>query len=203
MQKLPVLITIPHGGMLIPDELTNKIIISKKQIFEDIDPFTQQIYNLEDKVTAVFKTDIARTFIDLSRSTNDLPPENPDGIIKSHTCFGKKIYNDNEQPDSEFITLLLDKYYHPFHNQLSDFIERNKNEIRLCLDCHTMAETGPVISPDKGMKRPLFCLGSRFGNAAPNDMIEKLCREAIAGNPAAIEQYRNGNEKALILFNTA
>ena len=30
-----------------------------------------------------------------------------------------------------------------------------------------------------------------------NDMIEQLCREAIAGNPAAIEQYRNGNEKAL------
>ena len=30
-----------------------------------------------------------------------------------------------------------------------------------------------------------------------NDLIEKLCLEAIANNPAAIEQYRNGNEKAL------
>ena len=29
------------------------------------------------------------------------------------------------------------------------------------------------------------------------DEIEALCREAIAGNPAAVEQYKSGNEKAL------
>ena len=30
-----------------------------------------------------------------------------------------------------------------------------------------------------------------------SDEIEALCREAIAGNPAAVEQYKGGNEKAL------
>lgn len=30
-----------------------------------------------------------------------------------------------------------------------------------------------------------------------SDEIEALCREAIAGNPAAVEQYKSGNEKAL------
>jgi N-formylglutamate deformylase len=174
VQKLPVLITIPHGGMSIPNELTDKIIIGKKEIFEDIDPFTQEIYNLKDKVITLFKTDIARTFVDLSRAPDDLPPENSDGIIKSHTCFGKKIYKENEQPDSSLINQLLDKYYHSYHKHLRNYIEKNKKEIQLCLDCHTMAETGPAISPDKGMKRPLFCLGNRFGNAAHNDIIEKL-----------------------------
>jgi len=174
VQGLPVLISIPHGGLSIPDELKNKIIIGKKEIFEDIDPFTRQIYDLGDKVITVFKTDIARTFVDLSRAPYDLPPKNPDGVIKSHTCFGKTIYKDSEQPDNLLITQLLDRYYHPFHNKLKRFIEVNKNEIKLCLDCHTMAETGPVISPDKGMKRPLICLGNRYGEAAPNDFIVKL-----------------------------
>lgn len=30
-----------------------------------------------------------------------------------------------------------------------------------------------------------------------SDAIEALCREAIAGNPAAVEQYKGGNQKAL------
>lgn len=174
MQKLPVLISIPHGGLSVPDELKDKIVVEKKEIFEDIDPFTQQIYDPGDKVTAVFKTDIARTFIDLNRAPDDLPPKNPDGVIKSHTCFGEIIYKDSEQPDNPLITQMLDKYYYPFHNKIKRLIEINKNKIRLCLDCHTMAETGPVISPDKRMKRPLICLGNRFGEAAPNESIEKL-----------------------------
>ena len=174
MQELPVLLSIPHGGLSIPEELKNKIIIGKEEIFEDIDPYTQEIYNLEEKVVAVFITDIARTFVDLSRAPDDLPPKNPDGIIKSHTCFGKKIYKENEQPDSLLIKQLSEKYYHPYHNNLRNYIDKNNNDIQLCLDCHTMAETGPVISPDKGMKRPLFCLGNRFGEAAPAKLIEKL-----------------------------
>ena len=174
MQKLPVLLSIPHGGLLIPDELNEKLIIGEKEIFEDIDPFTHQIYNLGEDVAAVFKTEIARTFVDLSRAPDDLPPQNPDGVIKSHTCFGKKIYKENEQPDSFLIDQLLIKYYHPFHNQLENFTKKNINDIKLCLDCHTMAETGPAISPDKGMKRPLICLGDRFGEAAPKNLIEKL-----------------------------
>ena len=176
MQKLPVLISIPHGGMLIPEELKNKIIIGKEEIFEDIDPYTQEIYNLKDKVITVFKTDIARTFVDLSRAADDRPPQNPDGVIKSHTCFGKKIFRENEQPDSLLINQLLEKYYHPYHYHLRNYIEKNKYEIQLCLDCHTMAETGPAISPDTGARRPLICLGNRFGKTAPNELIEKLKR---------------------------
>lgn len=174
MKRLPVLISIVHGGNIIPNELKERIIIGKKEIFEDIDPFTQQIYDLNEKVISIFKTNIARTFIDLSRSPDDRPPKNPDGVIKSHTCQGKKIYNEHEQPDSLLIARLLKKYYHPFHYQLKSFIEKNKNLVKLCLDCHSMAETGSAISPDKGMKRPIICLGNRYGDSAPNKFVKKL-----------------------------
>ena len=174
MQQFPVLISIPHGGTLIPNELKDKLVIGKREIFEDIDPFTQNIYDLKDKVTAVLKTDIARTFVDLSRSTNDLPPKNPDGIIKSHTCFGKIIYKEHQQPDEALIKLLLKKYYLPFHDELKDAIEKNKSSLNFCLDCHTMEAVGPAISPDSGKERPLICLGNRFGEAAPNQLIEKI-----------------------------
>lgn len=176
MEKLAVLISIPHGGMHIPVELEDKLEIGKQEIFEDIDPFTQQIYDLNDKVSYVIKTDIARTFVDQSRSTDDLPPENPDGVIKSHTCFGKKIYKDDQQPINLEIKSLLTKYYQPFHNELQETIETNKNSLKICLDCHTMAEKGPTISPDPGKKRPTFCLGNRFGKSSSNETVQKLRR---------------------------
>lgn len=174
MQQFPVLISIPHDGTLIPDELKDKLVIGKREIFEDIDPFTQKIYDLGNKVIAILKTDFARTFVDLSRSTDDLPPKNPDGVIKSHTCFGKIIYKEHQQPDEDLIKLLVKKYYHPFHNNLKEAIEKNKSNLKFCLDCHTMEAIGPAISPDSGMERPLICLGNRFGEAAPNELIEKI-----------------------------
>ena len=174
MQRFPVLISIPHGGTSIPDELKNKLVIGCREIFEDIDPFTQKIYDLGNKITVVLKADVARTFVDLSRSTEDLPPKNPDGVIKSHTCFGKIIYKTDKQPDEVLIKLLLKKYYHPFHNKLKGVIEKNKSNLKFCLDCHTMEAVGPAISPDSGKDRPLICLGNRFGESAPNELIEKL-----------------------------
>ena len=174
MEKLPVLITIPHGGNKIPAELKDKIAIGEKEIFEDIDPFTLRIYDLGDKAHRIIKTDIARTFVDLSRSPDDLPPNNPDGVVKSHTCFGKVIYKEFEQPDDKEIELLLNKYYHPYHNNLHEIVTNYKNDLKICLDCHTMAETGPVIAPDSGLKRPLICLGDRFGESASKEMTYKL-----------------------------
>ena len=174
MERLPVLISIPHGGNKIPAELKDRLAIGERDIFEDIDPFTQQIYDLGEKIKYVVKTDIARTFVDPSRSISDLPPDNPDGVIKSHTCFGKIIYRDNLQPNELETESLLNKYYYPYHHQLQEIIQNNENDLQICLDCHSMVDTGPAISPDVGKRRPMICLGNRFGESASGEIIQKL-----------------------------
>ena len=60
MEPLPVLISIPHGGTQIPPELANRLVIGKKEIFEDSDGFTRQIYDLKEKVAHVVQANIAR-----------------------------------------------------------------------------------------------------------------------------------------------
>ncbi|MEJ2111094.1 MAG: N-formylglutamate amidohydrolase [Acidobacteriota bacterium] len=96
MEKLPILLSIPHGGRGVPDELQNRLVIGEKEIFEDIDGHTREIYDLKSKVRHVIKAGIARTFIDPGRAPSDLPPLNPDGVIKSHTCFGKTIFIEGQ-----------------------------------------------------------------------------------------------------------
>jgi len=174
VKPFPVMLSIPHGGNRIPVELKDRLRIGPQEILEDADAFTHQIYDLKSKVRMVLKADIARAFLDLSRSVSDLPPRNPDGVIKSHTCFGKIIYKENRQPDPSEIPLLLDKYYQPYHRQIEDITRREGNAIQLCLDCHSMAEKGPAISPDRCRERPLFCLGNRFGESASDELVYRL-----------------------------
>ncbi len=155
-------------------ELQGRLAIGEKEIFEDIDGFTRDIYDLKEKVLVVHKADFARTFIDPGRPPSDLPPENPDGVVKSHTCFGKLIFKHDRQPDPPEISHLLERYYQPFHRRLRQLIKDNRHNLKLCIDCHSMAEIGPAISPDTGKPRPAFCLGNRFGASAPDDTVLKL-----------------------------
>ncbi len=172
MRRFPVLISIPHGGDQIPVEIADRVCLSKKEIFDDIDPFTRDIYDLGGKVVKVIKANIARTFVDLNRALVNKPLQNPDGVLKTQTCYQKQVFYKGQEPDERLEQSLLNRYYEPYHKKIRNAI-KNKN-IELALDCHSMAAIGPPISPDTGVKRPLICLGNRFGESCDWDIIEKL-----------------------------
>lgn len=177
MSKFPILLSIPHGGMEKPSELEGHLCITKNDLFDDIDPFVQEIYDL-NSVECVIKSDIARTFVDLNRSLQDLPPKNPDGLIKSCTCYQKPIYLKGQEPDELLKNILIQKYYLPYHRTIQKNIK--SLDLQLCLDCHSMASFAPSISPDGNKKkRPLFCLSNQDGKTSSEEMI-KLLATSIA-----------------------
>ncbi len=173
MKKLPILLSIPHGGIQKPVELDGCLSITTKDLFDDSDPFVIDLYDLGDKVQRVIKTDIARAFVDLNRSLQDMPPDNPDGLIKSSTCYQKPIYVNNKEPDNALRTLLIEMYYLPYHRSIQKSIK--ELDLQLCLDCHSMASIAPGISPDgKNNKRPMFCLSNNDGQTSSQEMLELL-----------------------------
>jgi len=174
MNELPLLISIPHGGSLVPPEVAARIDIETIDIFEDSDGYTTEIYGIEGHVRHVIKADVARAFVDLNRAEDDLPPANPDGVIKSHTSYRKKIYKPGREPGSELVQELLEKYYRPYHARIAELVGKPDQGIQLALDCHSMAAVGPDISPDPGRRRPAFCLGDRHGHACDPATTEAL-----------------------------
>lgn len=172
MSKLPFLLSIPHGGTKTPHELNEITCITKQDLFDDSDPFVIELYDLGDKVSRVVKTDIARAFVDLNRAPDDFAPQNPDGLIKSVTCYQKPIYNKGQEPDQSLRNSLIEKYYTPYH----DAIQKSMKELDLqfCFDCHSMASMPPNIAPDSNKKRPVFCLSNRDGSSAPDELVEHL-----------------------------
>lgn len=173
MNKFPVLISIPHGGTETPKEIAHRVCITPKDKFEDGDAFTKEIYAVKEEVIAHVEGKIARAFVDLNRATDDRPPQNPDGVVKSQTCFGRPIYHPQQQLDDELTEILLKNYYAPYHQKIREILDSSR-EIKLMLDCHSMEAVGPMISPDSGKERPKICLGSNHGKSCPKEWVQKM-----------------------------
>lgn len=168
--RLPTLISIPHGGAETPQEVADRVIASAADIFEDGDAFTREIYDLGDRVVHVQSAQIARAFVDLNRAEDDRPPRNPDGVVKTATCFDRPIYS---QPlDNSMTERLLTRYHRPYHRALE--VVAGNTGISLGLDCHSMAATPPPVAPDANRPRPLFCLSNGEGRTCDNGLLTRL-----------------------------
>jgi len=181
MSHFPVLLSIPHGGTEVPEEIRDRAIISSKDLFEDSDAFTQEIYGLGNEVLAQVQSKVARVFVDMNRAEDDRPPGNPDGAVKTQTCHGKTVYRPGQELDDVWTRKILDAYFFPYHQSIANAVAEH-TELQLALDCHSMEKIAPAISPDPGQSRPLICLGNNHGKSCPQNTAEKLAvcfREAF------------------------
>lgn len=171
MPQLPLLVSIPHGGTETPPEVAPFVVLSPRDLFDDMDPFTREIYEMEGWAATVIQAGVARAFVDLNRASDQLPPAFPDGVVKSVTCYEKMIYKPGKM-NKKLIRRLLGTYYKPFHDNILNEVQRG--DIDLAVDCHTMAAAAPNIAPDPGRRRPMVCLGNVNGRSCSNDMVERL-----------------------------
>jgi len=156
--KLPVLVSIPHGGWKVADEIKDAWALSERDAFHDGDPLTARIYDFHDRVEHQLVMEFYRAVVDLNRSPDDIAPANPDGVIKSRTCWNVPVYRQDTLPGAELVKSLLDRYYYSYHRLLEEKLKTSG--LKLILDCHSMAAQSPPIEKDAGAIRPLVCLGN-------------------------------------------
>lgn len=156
--KLPFIISLPHSGLTVPDEIKPIFLLNEQQIIEDSDEGASRIYALEACVEVFLSTHVPRAVIDLNRPPDDF---SMDGVIKTHTCQMVPVYQ--KQPDAATITSLLENYYYPYHQALTRYAETHKNRCILALDCHTMLAVSPPVDKQPGIKRPRVCLSNAYG----------------------------------------
>lgn len=183
--KLPLLISVPHAGLMVPEEVKELCVLSREEILADSDEDVVEIYAFESVVTCFVTNKVARAIVDVNRSEED---RGPDGIVKVNTCYGIPIYR--EPPSEDVVESLLERYYRPYHRRLTELAK----DVKFGLDCHTMATYGPPIAPDAGLERPHICL-SNAGRTCPSEFLEGLasCFESVFGEaPAVNTPFKGG-----------
>jgi N-formylglutamate amidohydrolase len=163
--RLPLLASLPHAGLRVPEEVAPYCILTPQQIAEDGDVGAAEVYDLESEFEVWVSTDVARAIVDQNRAEDD---RRRDGVVKTHTCWDVPVYG--EFPPESVVRALLDRYWRPYHARLT---EGAKAAVRLGVDLHTMAAVGPPVGPDPGRERPLVCL-SNAGTTCPRDWMETL-----------------------------
>ena len=172
MSKLPLLLSIPHGGMDIPSELINKVSIDQYDIFHNSDACTLELFDHSDKIAEVVSTNVSSAIIDVDRSKAALPPAEADGVVKLKTSQGKDVYYEDISTDQDFINKLIENYYEPYHRKIAYRLK--EKEIKLAIDCHTMDNVAPDTAEDANQTRPLISIGNHHGKSCDYEILERL-----------------------------
>ena len=173
MPKFPVLILVPHGGYRIPEELEEVVSLDNNDLLLSADTGANDIFAFD--TCTVLNTHLSRLFVDLDRAPLDLNLRSSDGVMKTHSFFGYNIFEGELFPDHIAIANILKRHYAPFYDAVRKIL--STGEIKLVMECHTVAAVGPRDAADRDIPRPLISV-SRFREA--KDEKKECCPLPIA-----------------------
>lgn len=157
-EHLPILISVPHGGTMVPDIVRSRLMLSDDEIGYYCDPLTRDLFGFRGRAAAYIDTTISRMVVDLNRPPLPLPLRDPDGVIKLRTIDGRAVWRPGLVPGMPLIHRLMMEHYFPYHQRIDELIDHHG--IRIAFDCHSMLPAGSPEQKDAGRPRPLICLGN-------------------------------------------
>jgi len=180
--RLPVVVSVPHGGVDAPAWLGDACLLGPDEFASDGDTWAREIYDVADRVQALVETTVPRAVVDMNRPRDDM---RPDGVVKTVTVDGRPVWRGGGLPAEPIVDRLLAECWDPYHERLARAC-RDPGAV-LGVDCHTMLAVGPAGGPLDGLERPPACVSNLGGPAgepaggpvsAPAEVVVAL-REAL------------------------
>lgn len=184
--RLPMLVSMPHAGTDIPDEVANTLAPCAAAR-ADTDWHLPELYGfLEEMGIATISARWSRYLIDLNRppeNTNLYPGLDTTGLCPLDTFGRERLYREGMEPDAAEVQRRLDRYWRPYHEQLGAELERLKAEHgRVVLwEAHSIASVVPRFFEGK---LPDLNFGTAEGKSCDPGL-----EEAILGVARAQERY--------------
>ncbi len=167
-KKLPVAIILPHASLAVPPELEGKVALTPEQIFNEADAYTDLIFDYRDKAARWLYFPYARAVVDVNRPIDPDLNRPGDGIVKRQTSYGAPVYKPGCEPEPLLESQLIAHYWQPWHHELESLAA--DRQVKLVIDCHSMAAIGPKTYGDPDQLRPRISvanLGDENGEMHP------------------------------------
>ena len=123
----PMLLSIPHGGTDIPDELAGHYAPSAAAR-ADTDWHLGKLYDFAGEMgVSVLAARWSRYLIDLNRPPEDsnlYPGQDTTGLCPLDTFMRERLYLPGHEPDAVEVARRLERYWQPYHRQLQAELER-------------------------------------------------------------------------------
>ncbi len=180
--ELPLLISVPHDGVHIPDEISARMTPAGLAV-PDTDWHVAELYDFaRDLGASLLIANYSRYVVDLNRSANDdvlYPGQVATGLCPEHTFAGDDIYVEGGVSDEER-SERVEQYWRPYHQQLAAMLEakREKYGYALLWDAHSIPSVVPRLFDGE---LPELNIGSNNGSSCEPARQSRVVAAAKAG----------------------
>ncbi len=123
----PLLVSLPHDGSQIPDELAARMTPSARRA-PDTDWHVARLYDFARRLGAsILVPHWSRYVIDLNRGEDDTslyPGQNTTGLCPVVQFSGDPVYLPGKQPDAVEVSARVERYWRPYHEALRVELDR-------------------------------------------------------------------------------
>lgn len=173
--KVPIIISVPHAGTFIPEDIKYKMNSELSDKLDDTDWFIDKLYGFAtDLGITIISANYSRWVVDLNRNPENKPLYNDGRVITdvlTVTDFnGNQIYKDDYTPDSEEIFRRVELFHKPYHEKLDELLQQTKAEFGevLLFDAHSIRKSVPGIRSEDF---PDLILGDNDETSASPELI--------------------------------
>lgn len=172
----PLLISLPHDGEAIPDELLPRLTASARRV-PDTDWHVARLYAFaRDLGASMLVPEYSRYVVDLNRPPDNVslyPGQNTTGLCPLVEFSGAPVYREGEEPTASEIEARVELYWRPYHQALAGELERIQREHGRCVlwEGHSIRSMVPFLFEGR---LPDFNLGTAAGHSCSAGLRDRL-----------------------------
>lgn len=188
--RVPLLISVPHNGSFIPDELASEMTDAGRSSI-DTDWFLDRLYNFaSDLGVGMIAANYSRYVIDLNRALTDkslYPGQTTTGLLPTETFDGESLFNRPRPEASRGFG--INAIWNPYHEAIQSELKRLRTEHgRVVLfDAHSIASRVPRLFPGQ---LPDLNFGTNHGTTCDGSLSRAL--ETVAQATTDYSHVFNG-----------
>ena len=171
-----LLVSMPHSGTYLPPELSARMTGAAREV-PDTDWFIPQLYQFAGELGAtVLCATHSRYVVDLNRPPDGAPlypGHRETGICPIESFEGELLYAAGDEPPQEEIAARVQRYWRPYHDELTALIAARVARHGRCLlwDAHSIRSVLPGLFDGR---LPDLNVGTAEGRSCSARIVDRI-----------------------------